>query len=372
MSRGIWGAMQGAGEGVSAVSQYLFEDIRQKKLEEYRAKESEKDRAFRQGEADKDRLQQSTERQLDRDQDQAQFETSEQRARDRDSFEMSRAAAGDLRDADRFAMQKQEHEQNLERIRLQIEEGQMDIEDRREANRLLGILNNPDSSAEEQLAAYDALQVYQDPTGKRFISQRVTSPDGEETVLVLDPQRDRLRGNVDAGQAGEGPLSQPLVEFARSSRIPEAAIQEFMADPSEQAMEEFDGEYGPGSAQRLMDVIRGSNTGTQPSATSPAETVQQAQADSGTSPPKELSQQEVDELRYVPDGYTRMTSGNYVLSGESSDWDRGAGSFTREKPFSQQEKDREREIYRSLNPDWRTRFDADAAKQAKEQVLSER
>ena len=63
MSRGVWGAMAGLGQGMSQFAGFMYEDIKQQRLE-----------AFRSAEADKDRKWRSEEAALARKQDQDQFD----------------------------------------------------------------------------------------------------------------------------------------------------------------------------------------------------------------------------------------------------------------------------------------------------------
>lgn len=221
MSAGVWGAMQGLGKGMSQFGNFMFEDIKRKKLQEYESGEKLKDRTHESEQRRLDRESREAERLKDREARSGEFEaTMAQSERhntqqvalqtaqleqsiiqweDDRAFKKDNQKFGQWVDSTRLAyaaadhLMNSEQKQQLKRLtELQIDQLEMTNE---QAKRMRNAWDQVDAATNinEFDDAMHYLQVLSDPAGDRFEYRTITvtdeAGDPQDHVVIYENGR---------------------------------------------------------------------------------------------------------------------------------------------------------------------------------------
>lgn len=221
MSRGVWGAMAGLGQGLSQFAGFMYEDIKQQQLERFRSAEAQKDREWR-----------SEETRLAREQDQKQFDQT---------FNAQQELRG---------KQIELLETNLREANINLDE----MEDYKSARE--SYLANPNDQTRKKLEDTLFSMGKLKDSGFELIKLKTTDGVNETEIPYLFNSRTGALSPVLGGQSSESIPAEDLALMRSQLDDPEARAdfqREYGIDPMSLFGQEEEGLLG-----KLWDVYWGS------------------------------------------------------------------------------------------------------------------
>lgn len=256
-------------------------------------------------------------------------------------------------------MQSKQFDIARQQAELAIKSGELGLVQAKRLEKQYNVLMDPEATEDQRMKASENILAFTgkladqtDQTDSFSAFTAYSDPDqfGEQTRQsgVLN----RRTGSVDwTSGSQQGAASEP--QPGSSSSLPVGRVVDgykFLGgDPNSESSWESvtDNNSQPGNSQS--------------SAASTAKDADQQMYP----PPQKLTGKEVDTIGFIPDGYTKMTSGNYVRQRESKDWD--GEKFIKGGP-EQVRRDAIMAIYARLNPKHKEKFDASAWDKAVQQA----